>query len=65
MGLIVTSMAQTVEHYFMQFNTKPRVESRKSPIQVNKLDYILPFILYTNKHKIKLNQVFISIRKLF
>lgn len=48
MGTIVTSMTQTVEHYFMQFNTKTRVEIRKSPIQVNKLDYILTFILFTN-----------------
>lgn len=35
MGTIVTTMIQTVEHYFMQFNTKTRSESRKSPIQVN------------------------------
>lgn len=34
MGTIVTSMIQTVEHYFMQFNSKTRGESRKSPIQV-------------------------------
>lgn len=48
MGTIVTSMTQIVEHYFMQFNAKTRVESRKSPIQVNKLDYILTFILFTD-----------------
>lgn len=34
MGTVVTTMVQTVEHYFMQFNTKTRGESRKSPIQV-------------------------------
>jgi len=35
MGTIVTIMVQTVEHYFMQFNTtKARTENRKSPIQV-------------------------------
>lgn len=36
MGTVVTTMVQTVEHYFMQFNTKTRGENRKSPIQVTK-----------------------------
>jgi len=40
MGTIVTIMVQTVEHYFMQFNTKTRAENRKSPIQVA-IQYIL------------------------
>lgn len=31
MGTIVTTMIQTVEHYFMQFNTKTRGENKKSP----------------------------------
>lgn len=34
MGTIVTTMIQTVEHYFMQFNTKTRGESKKTPIHV-------------------------------
>ncbi|XP_026804036.1 nuclear pore complex protein Nup205 [Rhopalosiphum maidis] len=34
MGTIVTIMVQTVEHYFMQFNTKTIAENRKSPIQL-------------------------------
>jgi len=34
MGTIVTIMVQTVEHYFMQFNTTARTENRKSPVQV-------------------------------
>jgi len=51
MGTIVTIMVQTVEHYFMQFNTKARAENRKSPIQVtihnlfkNKIKTNIPFI---------------------
>jgi len=34
MGTIVITMVQTVEHYFMQLNTKTQSENRKSPIQV-------------------------------
>lgn len=34
MGTIVATMVQTVEHYFMQFNSKNRSELKKSPIQV-------------------------------
>lgn len=34
MCTIVATMVQTVEHYFMQFNSKNRNEMRKSPIQV-------------------------------
>lgn len=36
MGTIVTTMVQTVEHFFMQFNTKTPGDSKKLPIQVNK-----------------------------
>lgn len=35
MSTIVTTMVQTVEHFFMQFNTKTQGDSKKSPIQVN------------------------------
>ncbi|XP_050438830.1 nuclear pore complex protein Nup205 [Adelges cooleyi] len=34
MGTVVSTMVQTVEHYFMQFNTKTRGESQTSPIQL-------------------------------
>ncbi|VVC40662.1 Armadillo-like helical,Nucleoporin Nup186/Nup192/Nup205 [Cinara cedri] len=34
MGTIVTTMIQTVEHYFMQFNNKTRGENKKSPIHL-------------------------------
>ena len=54
MGTIVTIMIQTVEHYFMQFNTKAKAENRKSPIQVT------IHILILFKKKLKINMPFIS-----
>jgi len=49
MGTIVTIMVQTVEHYFMQFNTKARTENRKSPIQVTIHNILYILIIFNNK----------------
>lgn len=53
MGTIVTTMVQTVEHYFMQFNTKTSAENRKSPIQV-----AIQYILYIFIRKLKIILMF-------
>jgi len=46
MGTIVSTIVQTVEHYFMQFNVKPLSESRKSPIQVSTTFCYIVLILF-------------------
>lgn len=52
MGTIVSTMVQTVEYYFMQFNTKTRNESRKSPIQVTTYSFYTRVILLNVKYSI-------------
>ncbi|XP_050530233.1 nuclear pore complex protein Nup205 isoform X2 [Daktulosphaira vitifoliae] len=47
MGSVVSTMVQTVEHYFMQFNSKTKGESQSSPIQL---------FGETNSEEIELNQ---------
>jgi len=56
MGTIVTTMVQTVEHYFMQFNTKTLGENRKSPIQVITCPFI-SFLLISIVNNCAINKI--------
>lgn len=49
MGTIVTTLIQTVEHYFMQFSTKTRGESKKSTINVT-INYTQVFYIRPLHH---------------